>query len=285
VNLRLWTPRGIGGTPPFPPWFSQASLKTTKPKDTVPMNRTQLAKFATFAALAPLALGLAACKKDAGEGAAASGPVAAVAPPAGKQWQDVVSATPEGGYVMGNPNAPVKLIEYGSLSCPHCAKLAQEGYPTLVGQFVGSGKMSLEFRSFAIHPQDVPLTVLAECAGTETFFPLAEELYKNYDAVTEATMKGADKAKAIGTLPENQRFVALADALGFTDFFAARGLSKDQQKACLADPAKATAVAKLSETYSNEGIDSTPTLLINGTKVEGATWDELKPALAKAGLN
>jgi protein-disulfide isomerase len=250
------------------------------------MNRTQLAKFAMFAAVAPLALGLAACTKDtAGEGAAASGPVAAVAAPAGKQWQDVVSATPEGGYVMGNPDAPVKLIEYGSLSCPHCAKLAEEAYPTLVGQYVSSGKMSLEFRSFAIHPQDVPLTMLAECAGVDTFFPLAEELYKNYDALTEATMKGADKAKAIGTLPENQRFVALADVLGFTDFFAARGLSKDQQKACLSDPAKATAVAKLSETYSNEGLDSTPTLMINGTKVEGSTWDELKPALAKAGLS
>jgi protein-disulfide isomerase len=248
------------------------------------MNRTRFAKFAMFAALAPLALGLAACKKDAADGAAASGPVAAVAPPAGKQWQDVVAATPEGGYVMGNPNAPVKLIEYGSLSCPHCAKLAQEGFPSII-QLVGTGKMSLEFRSFAIHPQDVPLTVLAQCGGVDTFFPLTEELYKNYDAVTESTMKGADQANKLGTLPENQRFVALADALGFTDFFAARGLSKDQQKACLADPAKATAVAKLSETYSQEGIESTPTLLINGTKVEGSTWDELKVALAKAGVS
>lgn len=249
------------------------------------MNRTALFRLASLAALAPLALGLAACKKDAGGEGAASGPVAAVAPPAGKQWQDVVAVTPEGGYVMGNPNAPVKLIEYGSLSCPHCAKLAQEGFSTLVGSYVASGKMSLEFRSFAIHPQDVPLTVLTQCSGPEAVFPLTEEIYKNFDAVTEGTMKGADAANKMSSLPAEQRFVALADALGFTDFFAARGLSKDQQKICLSDVTKATQIAKYSEAYGQQGIDSTPTLLINGKKVDGASWDELKSALAKAGVS
>lgn len=250
------------------------------------MTRKLLTRLAAAALVAPLTLGLAACKKDApGESAAPSGPVAAVAPPAGKAWKDVVAANAEGGYVMGNPNAPVKLIEYGSLSCPHCAKLAQEGFPTLVDSYVASGKVSLEFRSFAIHPQDVPLTMLAQCGGTETFFPLAEELYKNFDAVTEATMKGADAANKLGNLPDNQRFVALSQALGFTDFFAARGLAKDQQKACLADFAKASQVAKFSENYSAQGIDSTPTLLVNGRKVEGATWAELDAALKAAGVS
>jgi len=251
------------------------------------MRRPALTRIALIAALAPLALGLAACKKDgaaAGSGAA-SGPVAAVAPPAGKTWQETVAVTPEGGYLMGNPDAPVKLIEYGSLSCPHCAKFAQEGYPTLTGNYVASGKVSLEFRSFAIHPQDIPLTMLAECGGPDTFFPLTEELYRNFDAVTERTMKGADAANKLGTLPDNQRFVALAETLGFTDFFAARGLSKDQQKICLADGAKATQLAKYSEAYGQQGIDSTPTLMINGTKVDGATWNEVKAALARAGVS
>ena len=72
----------------------------------------------------PLALGLAACKKSDSTGSSSGDPVAAVAPPAGKAWTDVVKATPEGGMVMGNPAAPIKLVEYGSLSCPHCAKFA-----------------------------------------------------------------------------------------------------------------------------------------------------------------
>lgn len=249
------------------------------------MARTALHRLALIAALAPLALGLAACKKEAGTSAAPSGPVAAATPPAGKSWTDVVNTTPEGGYVVGNPNAPVKVMEYGSLSCPHCAHLAQEGYSTLVGKYVASGKVSLEFRSFAIHPQDVPLTMLAQCGGTDKFFPLVEELYRNFDAVTESTMKGADAANKTGTLPDNQRFVALGDALGYTDFFAQRGIAREQAHSCLADFKKATQLARQSESYGQQGIDSTPTLFINGTKVEGSTWAELNAALQRAGVS
>ena len=83
---------------------------------TISMRKTAL-----IAAL-PLVLGLAACNKS-DEGKAA-GPVAAVAPPAGKAWVDVIAKTADGaGVVMGNPNAAVKIVEYGSLSCPHCAVL------------------------------------------------------------------------------------------------------------------------------------------------------------------
>lgn len=247
------------------------------------MDRSAISRLILAATLAPLALGLGACKKDAAGGVSAA-PVAAVAPPAGKAWTDVVSVTPDGGYLMGNPQAPVKVIEYGSLSCPHCAKLTQEGYPTLVGNYVTSGKVSLEFRSFAIHPQDVPLTMLIECAGTGTVFPLLEEVYNNFDALTEQTMKGADSANAAMKLPDNQRFIALSDALGFTEFFAARGVSKDQAHACLANFDNASKIAKLSEAYGAKGIESTPTLLINDSKVEGATWAELDAALQNAGV-
>ena len=50
------------------------------------------------------------------------GPVEAVPAPNGGDWSTIVSATPEGGFVMGNPNAPVKLVEFGSMTCPHCAE-------------------------------------------------------------------------------------------------------------------------------------------------------------------
>lgn len=249
------------------------------------MARTAFRRLFLAAAVVPLALGLAACKKDAGTTAAPSGPVAAATPPAGKAWTDVVNTTPEGGYVVGNPAAPVKIMEYGSLSCPHCAHLAQEGFATLFGKYIASGKASLEFRSFAIHPQDVPLTMLAQCGGTEKFFPLVEEIYRNFDALTESTMKGADAANKLQNLPDNQRFVALSDALGFTDFFAQRGIAKDQSKTCLADFGKATALARQSEAYGQQGIESTPTLFINGTKVEGSTWAELNAALQRAGVS
>ena len=115
---------------------------------------TVLRSLALVSLAAPLALALAACgsKDDAAPGAAPTGqPVAAVAAPAGQMWSDVVSATADGGMRMGNPNAPLKLVEYGSLSCPHCAKLANDGMETLRNKYVNSGRVSYEFRSFPIH--------------------------------------------------------------------------------------------------------------------------------------
>ena len=246
------------------------------------------ARLAIAAIVAPLMLGLAACKKDDGATpapTAESSPLPKVAAPAGKAWTDVIDSTADGGTVMGNPNAPIKLVEYGSLSCPHCARLAQEGFAKLTGDYVSSGRVSFEYRSFAIHPIDVPMTMLVNCAPKESFFPLVEQIYGNFDtllggAETQEALANADKAMS---LPENQRFIAVAAAQGLTPFFAARGISVDQSNTCLSNFAKANEVAAHSKKYGEAGIDSTPTLFINGGKVEGNTWPEIEAALQRAG--
>ena len=229
----------------------------------------------------PLALGLAACKK--GDSAAADQSVAAAPPPAGKSWTDVVAPTAEGGMLMGNPKAPIKLVEYGSLSCPHCAKLANEGFAKLTGTYVASGKVSLEYRSFAIHGIDIPLTVLARCGAPEAFFGLVEQLYLNQTPLLDRAQKGQTEAQAAAALPPAKRMVAVADAYGLTDFFSARGVPVDKAHTCLADQAAAEVVAKQAEAYGKDGIDSTPTLFMNGTKQPALTWAELEPALQAAG--
>ncbi|MGN6497377.1 MAG: thioredoxin domain-containing protein, partial [Tsuneonella sp.] len=79
----------------------------------------------TIALVAAAGLALAGCGKkadDANTPPASDKALASVAAPAGQQWSDVVATTEAGGYRMGNPDAPLKLIDYGSLSCPHCAK-------------------------------------------------------------------------------------------------------------------------------------------------------------------
>jgi len=235
-----------------------------------------------------LALGLAGCKKsdagaDSGGAAPGGNPVAAVAPPAGKAWADVVAPTAEGGMLMGNPKAPIRLLEYGSLSCPHCAKFAGDSFKTLVGKYVASGKVNYEFRSFAIHPQDVPLTMLVRCAPQETFFPLIEQVYAGFDALSASTQNGAPALQSVGQLPPERRFVVMADTLGFTKFFAARGVSTDQAHTCLANPAGAEKVAKEAQAWGDAGIDSTPTLLINGNKTQVNTWAEIEPMLQHYG--
>ena len=241
-----------------------------------------------FAALAgSLVLGLAACgsKDQSAAGAPTGGPIAPIAAPAGQAWSDMVSATPDGGMRMGNPNAPLKLVEYGSLSCPHCAKLANDGMKTLVDKYVDSGRVSYEFRSFPIHGVvDIVPTVVVRCADPSAFFPLVEQLYVTQDEWIAQLEKNQDQAQAAANLPPAQRFAAMADAFGLTDWFAARGIAKDQGHSCLANTAAAEQVAKQGQVWTDAGIDSTPTLFLNGKKLENVyEWDQLEPALQNAG--
>jgi predicted DsbA family dithiol-disulfide isomerase len=92
--------------------------------------------------------------------------------------------------------------------------------------------------------------------------------------------EAAQKAMSV---PGKPNFPGFADAMGMTEFFAARGVSVDQAHACLSDTAKVQAVATNSESWGKSGIDSTPTLLINAKKIEGNTWAELEAALQRAG--
>ncbi len=240
-------------------------------------------------AAAPLALGLAACKKDdAAVAAAPSGnAIAKIAAPAGQSWTDVVTPTAAGGMLMGNPQAPIKLVEYGSLSCPHCARFAVEAMEPLKTEFVSSGRVSYEYRSFAIHPQDIPLTMLVRCAPKEAFFPLVEQIYGNFEAMQVPLQDPAVQkaAEAAGSLPPAQRFPALSDALKYTDFFAARGVSVDQSHACLAKVETATEVANNAKKYGESGINQTPTMVLNGYQLpaEESEWPKVAAALRAAG--
>ena len=243
-----------------------------------------------LAPLAVMALGLSACHKDdAATGAVTSGAtsgasaVAAVPAPAGKQWADVVAKTADGGMVMGNPAAPIKLVEYGSLSCPHCAHLAQEAMPTLTAKYVNTGKVSYEFHSFAIHPMDVPLTVLVRCADPAAYFGLVDQLYLNYDPMMAKFEANIKAVQATQQLPAAQRWIAMSDAAGYTEFFAARGVPTAKAHACLADLASAQSVANEADAISAKNIDSTPTILVNGTKYVAPSWAQLETTLQNAG--
>ena len=99
--------------------------------------------------------------------------------PARTDWTRVVAATPAGGFVLGNPKAKVKLVEFGSLTCPHCRAFDEEGVPTLLGKYVKSGQVSWEFRNYVRDAADVTAALIARCNGARGFFPLMRALYKD----------------------------------------------------------------------------------------------------------
>jgi protein-disulfide isomerase len=239
------------------------------------------------AAALPLALGLAACgseKKD--EAAGLSGtPIAKIAPPAGKSWADMVVKTPEGGYRMGNPAAPIKLVEYGSLTCPHCAEVAEKGSAELRDQFVASGRVSFEFRNFVRDPIDLTAAMLTRCGSPESYFALTDQAFANQPAMMENIQKAGEPAyQAAMQRPDNQRALAMAQLTGLTDFFAARGISKDQAAACLGNTAEAQALAKRTQEQTEQyKLEGTPTFLVNGDVIGSMGWEELRAKLQSLG--
>ena len=239
-------------------------------------------------AIVGFALALSACQKssDASNGSAPAGTsVAAVAAPKGTRWSETVAPTDAGGFVMGNPKAAIKVIEYGSYTCPHCRDFAKESDEPLKKDFVDTGKVSFEFRSFVRDPLDMSMALVARCGGKDIFFALKHELYANQDSFF-ATIQGKDAAiQAAMKLAPEKRFEGLAQLAGLIDFAKARGLPEPQLRVCLADVKTATAIAQGNDTATKQfNVQGTPTIIINGTPQENVvTWSQVEAKLREAG--
>ncbi len=241
----------------------------------------------TLAALAaPLALGLAAC----GDGDAVSGEIAegeVIAPieaPEGTQWTDQVVRTESDGYMVGNPDAPIKLIEYGSLTCGACANFAMTGVEPLKQEYVNSGRVSFELRNQIHNGLDLVLARMVRCGAPESFHPLSDQVWLNLQPLLQGAQGNPQALEQAMNLPEDQRFVEVARVAGFYSFFASRGVSTDQARTCLADFASVQQIAENSQSQSEElNVTGTPTFIINGTNVGTQSWASLEPMLQRAG--
>jgi protein-disulfide isomerase len=208
------------------------------------------------------------------------------APPAGGTWVDVINAT-SAGYMIGNPRAKVKLVEVGSLSCPHCRMFEEEGTPILLGKYVKSGEVSFEFRPYVIHgPIDMAADIVARCNGLKTFFPIVAALYKDQDSwLGRLQSTSQDRLNQIQSLPANQMFVAIADILKLQDWVALRGVPRAKTNQCLADQGMIDHEVEATSEVNNRfpEFEGTPAFVINGTMLKGtASWDELQPQLDAA---
>ncbi len=247
---------------------------------------TTLRRIALMTFAAPLALGLAACGDSAtADGEIAEGePVAAIAAPAGQSWADTATVSEYDGYIMGNPDAPIKLVEYASLTCGACAAFSTEASEPLRDKYVSSGVVSYEIRNQVHNGIDLVLARLVRCGQPESFHPLAEQVWANLGQLMEGAQSNPQALEAAMSLPEDQRFSAIGQASGLYDFFAARGLSRDQANSCLADNASVMAIADRSEKQSTEfNVTGTPTFFINGARVDGTSWTVVEPLLQRAG--
>ncbi|MGN3973535.1 thioredoxin domain-containing protein [Tsuneonella sp. SYSU-LHT278] len=232
------------------------------------------------------ALALASCgSKETADGEVAEGATVAATPaPDGQEWIDVASVTEDGGYMVGNPDAPIKLMEFGSLTCGACANFTQTGFEPLRDKYINTGKVSFELRNQVHNGLDLVLARLVRCSTPDAMVPLSEQVWMNFDTIMSGAQAAGGQLESAMALPEDQRFVAVARAAGFLPFFASRGISEDQARVCLSDSKSVEAIAKRSETQSQElDVAGTPTFFINGKNVGTQSWDSLEPMLQRAG--
>ncbi|RKF21015.1 protein-disulfide isomerase [Altericroceibacterium spongiae] len=233
---------------------------------------------------APLTLALASCGSGDDAGGDITGDaIAAIPAPEGQSWLETTTTTPEDGYVLGNPDAPIKLMEYASLTCPHCADFAEEASGPLT-KYIESGVVSYELRNQIHDPLDLTMSMLVRCGSDESFHPLAEQVWANLEQIVTSAQSNSDALNNAIKADADTRYQKIAEAAGLIDFFAARGISRDQAMQCLADSDEAETIVTDSETQSDKlDVTGTPTFFLNGRKLDSNSWAQIEPALQKAG--
>jgi protein-disulfide isomerase len=224
-------------------------------------------------------------EKGAGNSTAPEVTVAPVAAPNNGDWSTIVSKTPEGGFLMGNPGAKVKLVEFGSMTCPHCAEFEEQGTKALIDNYVKKGLVSFEFRNYVRDPFDVAASLIARCGGEASFFGLTRGLYAEQRGWI-GKIQAADNAtmQSLQTMPPAQQFSTIADLGGLKQFAAMRGVPRAKTDACLANETEVNQLVQMnSDAQSTYNIPGTPSFLINGTLVEStASWEALEPKIKEA---
>ena len=240
-----------------------------------------------FLACALAVVAVAGC--DAKQGNAATNApvnVKPVPPPKGGDWATVVSATPEGGFRMGNPDAKLKLIEYGSLTCPHCREFDEKGAEPLIANYVKTGQLSWEFRNYVRDAFDLTASLVARCNGANSFFPLTRAFYKDQSEwVAKIQATPPAQIEQLQNLPPNQQFVELAKVAGFQDWAAARGVPAAKTNQCLANENSVNQLVQMTSDATSQypEFPGTPTFILNGKMLDKtATWELLEPQLRSA---
>ncbi|WP_340267098.1 thioredoxin domain-containing protein [Sphingobium mellinum] len=208
-------------------------------------------------------------------------PAGVLAAPAAN-WTTRVALSPIGGHVMGNPAAPTKLVEYISYTCPHCAHFVGEASGPLKAAYVKGGKVSVEVRNAVRDRYDLTAALLARCGGPGRFFGNHEALFANQSVWMEKLMAYDQDAEA---KPAGQ-VAALRDIgrkTGLYALMAKRGFSPAQLDACIGNSAAMKQVlAMTNEAWNQVKIPGTPGFTVNGTLVDGSSWDSLRDALPVA---
>jgi protein-disulfide isomerase len=189
--------------------------------------------------------------------APSAAPIAAAAVPA--VAQSLLEIQPS-DHVKGDPKAPITMIEYASLTCPHCAAFNTTVLPEIEKKWVATGKVKLIYRDFPLDQVATKAAQLAECAGNDRYYAVLDMMFRGQGTWAAAQDPIAELSKSL-------RIAGMGDA---------------EVKACLANDAVANGVVADYRSGETMGVNSTPTLFINGQEFKGArSIEELDATFSK----
>lgn len=165
---------------------------------------------------------------------------------------------------LGSPNAPVTIIEYASLNCPHCAAFHEDVFDDFVSEFVDTGEVRFALREFPLNDRAAAAIMLARCApGENGFYSLVGHLFD-----TQSDWALADPGVVLDTL------FGVVQQAGFT---------RDSFDACLSNQELLANVTAVQNHALGLGVDATPTFFINGRKYLGElSLEQLRAAIEEA---
>lgn len=229
-----------------------------------------------FAILVPLAIGAVVAG-----GATAQQPKKKAA--AARDWSTHVVQAPSGAFLIGNPAAKVKLVEYLSYTCGHCAHFVAESKVPLKDGYVRRGAVQVEVRHAVRDPLDMAAALLARCSGPRGFSGATDAIFA---AQPDWYRKGAQWWQANGaTLQSQPELVQLkdaADASGLSALMRGRGMTQAAINQCFATPTDLNRLSTMTDA-AWKAIKGTPTFVINGKTGGGGHWETLEPELRAAG--
>jgi protein-disulfide isomerase len=188
--------------------------------------------------------------------AAGPAPVAATSAPS----KAALESVQPGDHVLGDPKAPITVIEYASLTCSHCAHFHTQVLPEIKKKWIDTGKVKLVYRDFPLDQVAAKAAQIAECAGNDRYFGVIDLVFRSQPQWAAASDPVTELAKPLRIA----------------------GLGENEIKACLANDAMSNAVINDYKGGETMGVNSTPTLFINGQLYRGArSVEELDGVFAK----
>lgn len=197
-------------------------------------------------------------------------------------WTKRTSMSAIGGYVIGNPDAKTRLVEYISYTCSHCADFTNKAEAPLKVNWISKGALNVEVRNAVRDRFDLTAALLARCGGPTKFFGNHHALFANY--ATWMKQVTAYDAKERPPVTIDEAIDDIASSTGLYALMRKRGFKQAQLKTCLADTsAREKVLAMTQEAWEGIKISGTPSFVVNGRVLpEVHEWQGLEAALPPA---